>query len=119
MDVQKLMTAAASIKDRFPEYSKELVKIAQEIAQDTTGLIADMGQPSLTNETGGALNPNIKSFAPNSQVNNRKIHTVTFKVEVPDTMGELEIMERLNKELSSMRQENPDIAFRELQVKSS
>jgi|APCry1669192806_1035432.scaffolds.fasta_scaffold03555_3 hypothetical protein len=83
---KKLQKAASTIRDTYPDYSEEIMRIAQDLSNDSN-----------TNLAVNNLNPNIdpkyiqttKSEAP------KEVHKITFTVEVPANFDELKIMNAL------------------------
>lgn len=107
MDVKKLFKAASLIKESRPDLSVELTKIAQDIS--------DM-QP----QPEPGLNPNIKNYAqPMSNPERKKVHKVTFSVEVPENWGELEIMNQLMPTLKELSERDPQIEIKGYQFTQS
>jgi hypothetical protein len=85
MSVEKLKRAATGIKYSFPEYSKQILQIAQDLSQAGSDLAVDN------------LNPNINSkYVQQTKADDPKeIHKITFTVEVPGNYDELKIMNAL------------------------
>lgn len=95
MDVKKLLKAASLVKEKNPELSNEILRIAQDLGQ-----VGNLMDASLPNE-------NIKNYA--KPASERRTHKVTFSVEVPSAWGELDIMNQLMPVLQQISNQDPDI----------
>lgn len=115
MNVQKLLKAAALIKKQNPVLSDEMIKIAQELAA-TPGV--DSPAPAAPVEQ-GSLNPNIKSFANPTSDEEKVTHRLTFTIEAPKNLGELEIMNQLLPVLKEFQQTNGSINIKGYQFTQS
>jgi hypothetical protein len=136
MNVDKLYRAANRLEKSNAEFAKEITKIAQDlgslneqvnpISEDpslTQSQPAVDQQPSATPATTDqdlGLNPNIKNYA--NQVpdeEEKDTHKITFSVDVPKDMGELEIMNELMPALKNFEQGNSRVKIKGYQFTQS
>lgn len=115
MNVQKLLKAASLIKRQNPVLSEEMTKIAQEMGALENTTPAPVPAP----ETPTTLNPNIKSFANPVNDEEKVTHRLTFTIEAPKGLGELEIMNQLLPVLKEFQQSNGAINIKGYQFTQS
>jgi hypothetical protein len=92
MSVEKLIKAAETIKNNFPEYSEEILRIAQDLSGQNSVETTNQSNLAVDN-----LNPNIESkyVQPPKSNEPKEVHKITFTVEVPSNYDELKIMNAL------------------------
>lgn len=91
MNVSKIITAAKLLVEKNPVLSKELLKIAQELAPQSITNTNDSSNLAVNN-----MNPNIDDkYVKNVNKSETETHKVTLTLEVPSNYDELKIMNAL------------------------